>query len=207
MDISEITKQVLDVLKKKENNKIPVEISARHVHLSENHVQYLFGEHYKLKEKRPLSQIGQFLCEERVRLIGPKGVIDNIAILGPARNNTQVEISLTDSFILGIKPPLRQSGDIKNSPGIVLSYKDKFLVLDEGTIIAKNHIHMNEEDAARFNVKDGDKVNVDVYSLRPITFKDVIIRVSKDFILNMHIDFDEGNACMCGSDTYGKIVK
>ena len=205
MDINQIAKRVVEILKK-EIEEIPVEISARHVHLCKDDLHYLFGEDHELTPKRPLSQTGQFLSEERVRLIGPKGVMDNVAILGPTRKQTQIEISITDAFSLGIKPTLRESGNVIGSPGIALSYKDKLLILKEGVIVAKNHIHMNEEDAKRFNVIDGQKVDVDVCGERPIVFKDVLIRVNKDFILNLHLDIDEGNACMYVPNMKCRIV-
>lgn len=207
MDINQIAKRVLEVLKKEiDEDKIPVEISARHVHLSKEDLHYLFGEEYELTQKRPLSQTGQFLSEERVRLIGPKGVIDNVAILGPTRNETQVEISVTDTFSLGVKPVLRESGDINESPGIFVSHKDKMLMLEKGVIVAKNHIHMNEEDAKKFNVNDGQRVSVEICSNRPVIFKDVLIRVNKNFVLNLHLDLDEGNACMYAPGMKCKIV-
>lgn len=205
MDINQIVKRVLEILKE-ENDEIPVEISARHVHLSEDDLHYLFGEDHELTPKRMLSQTGQFLCEERVRIIGPKGVMDNVAILGPTRKQTQIEISATDSFFFGVKPVLRESGDVKGSPGIAISYKDRILMLKEGIIVAKNHIHMNDEDAKRFNVRDGQKVDVEICSERHIVFKGVLVRVNKDFVLNFHLDLDEGNACMYVPNMKCKIV-
>ncbi|MCP4119218.1 MAG: phosphate propanoyltransferase [Desulfobacteraceae bacterium] len=170
---------------------IPVELSAKHVHLSEEDSIALFGE--PLTYKRELSQPGQYLCDQRVRLIGPKGVIDNVAVLGPARSESQVEISISDSRALGLKTPIRQSGDIEGTPGIVLASSKGIVGLEQGVIVAGRHIHMSPADAERLNVKDKDLVCVNMTGTRPVIFRDVLVRVSKDFNLAMHIDFDEGN--------------
>lgn len=175
-----------------ENGPIPVELSARHVHLSEKDAIALFGA--PLTHARDLSQPGQFLCKERVRLIGPKGVMDNVAVLGPSRGKSQVEISRTDARALGVDAPVRQSGDTAGTPGIVLSSQNAIIGLNEGVIVAARHIHMTPQDAARFGVKDGDRVSVRLDSERPLVLEDVLIRVSDKFRLAMHIDADEGNS-------------
>ncbi|MBI9090852.1 MAG: phosphate propanoyltransferase [Desulfobacterium sp.] len=170
---------------------IPVELSARHVHLSKEDSLALYGG--PLTYKRELSQPGQYLCDQRVRLIGPKGVIDNVAVLGPERSESQVEISISDSRSLGLKVPIRQSGDIDGTPGIVLASSTGIVGLEQGVIVAGRHIHMSPGDAERFGVKDRDLVCVNMTGTRPVVFRDVLIRVSRDFNLAMHIDFDEGN--------------
>lgn len=175
-----------------EDGPVPVELSARHVHLSEKDALALFGA--PLTHARDLSQPGQFLCKERVRLIGPKGVMDNVAVLGPSRGRSQVEISRTDARMLGVDAPVRQSGDVAGTPGILLSSATGLVGLEEGVIVASRHIHMTPEDAARFGVCDNDMVSVRLSTERPVVFEDVLVRVSDAFRLAMHIDADEGNA-------------
>lgn len=174
---------------------IPIEASGRHVHLCQEHIEALFGEGYELKNKRELSQPGQYQCEERVRLIGPRGVINNVTILGPKRPGTQVEVSLTDALTLGIKPPINESGDLTGANDIYISHKDKIVKLKQGVIAAKRHIHMTPEDAQRMGVTDKQIVSVTVNSKRPLVLQDVTVRVNPNFRLNMHIDYDEANAC------------
>lgn len=183
---------------------IPVELSARHAHLSEADAIALFG--HPLTPDRDLSQPGEFLSKERVRLIGPKGVIDNVAVLGPGRNSSQVEISKTDARILGINAPVRQSGDVKDSPGIILASESNIVALNQGLIVASRHIHMTPEDAVMLEVADKDMVSVRIESERPVILEDVLIRVSPQFKLAMHIDFDEGNSAGWNKKVFGKIV-
>lgn len=183
---------------------IPVELSARHAHLSEADVMALFGA--PLNPARELSQPGEFLCKERVRLIGPKGVIDNVAVLGPARKSSQVEISKTDARILGIDAPVRQSGDVEGTPGVILAAEKGVTALERGLIVASRHIHMTPEDARRFGVSDKDLVSVRIESARPLILQDVLVRVNPNFKLSMHIDFDEGNSAGWDKNTYGVIV-
>lgn len=187
-----------------EDGPVPVELSARHVHLSEKDAIALFGA--PLTHARDLSQPGQFLCKERVRLIGPKGVMDNVAILGPSRGKSQVEISKTDARALGVDAPVRQSGDVAGSPGILLSSATGLVGLEEGVIVASRHIHMAPEDAARFGVSDKDMVSVRLGTERPVVFEDVLVRVSDKFKLAMHIDADEGNASGWKKGVDGVIV-
>lgn len=186
------------------DRQIPVELSARHVHLSAVDVATLFG--HDLTDARELSQPGQFLCKERVKLIGPRGEIENIAILGPARSRTQVEISLTDARILGAQPPVRQSGDVAGSAGVQIATERATVTLDEGLIVAARHVHMHPDDAQRFGVKDKDMVRVRVGKARKLTFEDVLIRVNPEYRLAMHIDFDEGNACGWVSGMTGELL-
>ena len=188
-----------------DTNDIPIELSAKHAHLSEKDWYQLFSE--PPKQLRELSQPGQYLLDKRIRLIGPKGVLDNIAILGPFRKESQIELSVTDSRILGIKAPVRHSGDTHGTPGGVISSHDGIIALDRGIIVAARHIHMNPDDARRLGVKDMDLVCVQTESARPVIFRDVLVRVNKDFRLSMHIDFDEGNASGCTSKTRCTIIK
>lgn len=210
--IQKVILQVLDSAKQSTNTSsfplstigIPVEISARHVHLSEADALALFGE--PLKFARELSQPGQYLCEQRVRLIGPKGVLDNVAILGPARSASQIEISYTDARALGVSAPLRQSGDTKNSPGIIMTAKNALVALDEGVIVASRHIHMSPSDAQSFNLMDKDVVSVRLNTERPLVLEDVLVRVDPSFKLAMHIDSDEGNSAAWVKNTLAYLV-
>lgn len=183
---------------------IPVELSARHVHLSEADALALFGA--PLTPARELSQPGEFLCKERVRLIGPKGVIDNVAVLGPARKASQVEISKTDARSIGVDAPVRQSGDVDGTPGIILASQTNVVALEKGVIVAARHIHMTPEDAARLQVADKDLVNVRLETERPVILEDVLVRVSPGFKLSMHIDFDEGNGSGWNNAVSGQII-
>ncbi|WP_136805654.1 phosphate propanoyltransferase [Desulfosediminicola flagellatus] len=210
--LEEVLKNVIDQLgdKKQELSAgnssceaIPVELSARHAHLSEEDCLALFGG--PLTHVRELSQPGQYLCKERVRLIGPKGVMDNVAVLGPARSSSQIEISKTDARILGIDAPVRQSGDTAGTPGIVLASQTGIVGLEEGVIIASRHIHMSPEDAKKFGVSDKDKVSVHFDSDRPLTLRDVLVRVHESFKLAMHIDPDEGNSAGWDKTVSGRI--
>lgn len=187
---------------------IPVAVSARHVHLRQETVEALFGEGYKLTELRPLSQPGQFACNEVVSVIGPKRTIEKVRVLGPVRPDDQVEISRTDEFFLGIDAPVRASGDIANSPGITLEGPAGRADIKEGVICAWRHIHMHPDDAEHFGVKDKDVVEVEVGTpgTRSLVFKDVLIRVSPKYKLEMHIDTDEGNAAELTSDAQGALV-
>lgn len=187
------------------DDAIPVELSARHVHLSEADYFQLFTE--PPKPLRELSQPGQFLYDKRLRLIGPKGVIDNVALLGPFRKHSQVEISITDSRMLGIAVPVRHSGDIDGTPGIVLASSQGIVGLERGLIVAGRHIHMSPQDAARFGVKDKDLVCVQTISDRPVIFREVLIRVNGAHRLTMHLDLDEGNACGCTAQTHCRIIR
>lgn len=186
---------------------IPVEASGRHVHLSQEHVEMIFGKDYELTQKRELSQPGQYLTNEKITLIGPKGTIHNVSVLGPARNKTQIEISQTDARILGVKAPVRESGDISASAPIVIATPKAVVKLDEGVIIAKRHIHLTPEDAKRFNVRDKEIVGLEILSTRSVIFKDVVVRVSPKFNTSAHIDYDEANACSFANGMEAKIIK
>lgn len=174
---------------------IPIAVSARHVHLTQDAIDILFGKNYQLTVLKPLSQPGQFAANETVTLIGPRNKIENVRILGPCRNLNQVEISRTDEFFLGIDAPVRESGNIANSPGIIIQGPAGTLTLREGVICAWRHIHMSPQDAKDFGVEDRDLVSVEIHSgEKSLIFHNVLIRVSDKFKLEMHIDTDEANA-------------
>ena len=185
-----------------------VETSARHVHVSQQDLETLFGKGYELKIKKMLSQPGQYACEERVDVVGPKKTLSGVSILGPVRNATQVEISLTDARSIGVNAPIRESGDIAGSGACKLVGPAGEVEIAEGVIAAKRHIHMTPADAQECGVKDKDVVSVKVQTPeRSLIFGDVVVRVSDKFALAMHIDTDESNAAGCGREVYGEIVK
>ena len=172
---------------------IPLEASGRHVHVTKEQAMTLFG--HGLTPKRPLSQPGQFLANERLTVIGPKGEFQNVAVLGPERKEAQVEISLTDGRTLGITPPVRLSGDVSGTPGCSLQGPMGQVQLTQGVICAQRHIHMTPEDAKKFGLKDGDTVRLQTYTQRPVRFDDTVVRVSPKFATFAHLDYDEANAC------------
>lgn len=209
--IKKVVEEVLKEAKKIDDSKandnlIPIEASAKHVHLSQKDVEALFGAGHQLTFDRELSQPGQFLAKERVMLIGPKGVIERVAVLGPARDQTQVEISITDSRVLGLEAKLRESGQLEGTKGIVISANGNVVKALNGLIAAKRHIHMTSKDAEKLNVKDKQIVSVKVYSDRPVILEDVVVRVNDNYALAMHIDFDEANACALTKGVKGEIV-
>ena len=186
--------------------KILVETSARHVHLSQADLEALFGPGYQLTHKKDLSQPGQYACAERVTVVGAKKEIPGVSILGPVRNATQVELSLTDARSAGIKALVRESGDIEGTEGCKLVGPYGEVVIEKGVIAAKRHIHMTPEDAAEFGVEDKEIVSVKVETNgRSLVFGDVVCRVSPSFACAMHIDTDESNAC--GGCNEGEIIK
>lgn len=199
--------EIVKKIKETQQSQIPVEASGRHVHLSRAHVDQLFGEGYQLTEAKKLSQPGQFACKERVTIPGPKGMFQNVVILGPERNESQVEVSLTDARILGIDTPIRESGMIEQTPGITVLNGDQVVQLTKGLIVAKRHIHMTPEDAKKQQVSNKEIVKVRINSERSLIFDDVVIRISPDFTTAMHIDYDEANACGYQKGITGVIVK
>lgn len=187
-------------------NKILVETSARHVHLTAEAVEALFGKGYKLTVKKPLSQPGQYACEERVTVVGPKKEIANVIILGPERKACQVEVSLTYARTLGVSAPVRESGDVAGSAGCKLVGPAGEYEISEGVIAAKRHIHLTPEAAADLGVADKEIVSVALDTERSLVFGDVVIRVSDKFAPAMHIDTDESNAACAFGTCYGKII-
>lgn len=176
------------------NKEVPIGVSARHIHLTEEHIAKLFGDGYELKPLKPLSQPGQYAAEETVAIVGPKGRFDKVRILGPARRASQVEISKTDAFALGISPPVRESGNIEGTPGVRVVGPAGEVTLERGVIIAARHIHFHTKEAAAWGIVDKQLLRVRVGGERPLVFEDVIARVSDQYVLDMHIDTDEGNA-------------
>ncbi len=190
------------------SNKIMVETSARHVHVTKEDLAVLFGEGYQLTKKKDLSQPGQFACEERVAVIGPKSQFPAVSILGPERKQTQVEISASDARAIGVTAPVRESGDLKDSGACKIVGPKGEIEISEGVIIAKRHIHMTPADAAEYGCKDKDIVSVKIDSPeRSLIFGDVVVRVSDSYALAMHIDTDESNAVLGGREVWGEIVK
>lgn len=173
--------------------QVPVEISNKHVHLSPEHVEILFGQGY-LTPMKELSQPGQYACAETVDLVGPKGTITGVRVLGPTRSQTQVELATTDTFKVGVKAPVRDSGDLDGTPGIELVGPAGKVTLACGVIIANRHIHMTPEDAIKFGLQDRATVRVEIPGPRGGIFGNVLVRVHPQFHLNMHVDTDEGNA-------------
>ncbi len=187
--------------------KVLVEVSARHVHVSKEHLDILFGKGYELTVKKNLSQPGQYAANERVTVVGPKKELKNVTILGPVRKATQVEISLTDARTIGVIAPIRESGNIEASATCKIVGPAGEVELKEGVIVAKRHIHLTPEDAEKFNVKDKEIVMVKIDTDgRSSILGDVVIRVREDFASAMHIDTDEGNAVGITGETYGTII-
>lgn len=188
--------------------KVLVETSARHLHVTKEVLEALFGEGYTLTPKKDLSQPGQFACEERVDVVGPKRTIAGVSILGPVRPETQVELSLTDARSIGVKAPIRESGDIAGSGACKLVGPKGEVELSEGVIVAKRHIHMTPADAEVFGVKDKEIVSVKIDDNgRGLTFGEVVVRVSEKYALAMHIDTDESNAACVAPGTMAEVVK
>ena len=190
------------------DQSIMVEVSARHVHVTREVLDVLFGKGYELTKKKDLSQPGQFASNERVTVVGPKKEQKNVSILGPIRPYTQVELSLTDTRSLGFDAPVRESGDIDKTPGCKLVGPCGEVEIKEGVIVAKRHIHMTPDDAAALGVQNGQIVAVKIDTAgRGLTFGEVVVRVNENFRLAMHIDTDEGNAVLAGPDATGVLVK
>lgn len=187
--------------------QFPIEASARHVHLTKQAVETLFGMGARLTKKRDLSQPGEFLSEQRVRLVTAKGEIANVAVLGPERDAVQVELSNTDARALGIAAPVNLSGNLADAGDVYLVGTKGMLDAPSSVIVARAHIHMTTADSVCLGVQDGQTVRVRVCSERPVTFDSVTVRVKDSFALAMHIDFDEANACCLAADTRGSIAK
>lgn len=204
-----LVKTIEEAVKKEMLNQslVEVEASGRHVHLSREAVDYLFGSGYQLTKAKELSQPGQFACKERITIKGPKGKLENAVILGPERSESQVEVSKTDAVVLGGNIPVRESGDIDGTPGVTLVYRDKELHLDKGLIVAKRHIHVALHDAAKLQVEHKEIVQVKMFGERSLIFDDVVIRVHPSYQTYMHIDFDEANSCGFQRGALGKIIK
>ncbi|MDY0345394.1 MAG: phosphate propanoyltransferase [Bacilli bacterium] len=192
--------------------KVLIETSARHIHLTTEHLEILCGKGFTLEEKKPLSQPGQYVSTTRLDVVGPKATIKNVVVLGPVRPKTQVEVSMTDARTLGMVAPIRESGDVAKSAPVKIAGPRGSIEIEEGVIIAKRHLHMTPEDAKKAGVKSGDIIMIDVNTPeRGIIFKDVVVRVSDRFATAVHIDTDESNAANASYDMntplYGEIIK
>ncbi len=186
---------------------VEVEVSARHVHLTKEDVEILFGKGAELHWKRDLSQPGQYLSEERVTLKGKKGTFERVAVLGPVRKATQVELSVSDTVALGVTAPVRESGKLDGAGSVTIVGPEGVILDAPAAIVAHNHIHVPVEVAEKLKLKDGERVGVQILTERPVTYEDVVIRVSDKFRFKMHIDFDEANAALVKGFTLGRIIK
>jgi putative phosphotransacetylase len=213
-EIKDLVKKVISGLntsskteEKKSDGDIPVGISNRHIHLSKEDLETLFGKGYELTPIKELSQPGQYACKELLTIVGPSlRPIENVRVLGPVRKSSQVEISKTDSYTLKVKPPVRESGDTKGSSGITIIGPKGVVSLSEGCIIANRHIHMSTSEAELFGVRDGDYVDIDVSGTRPARWFGVQIRVHENFRLEMHVDTDDANAVGISNGALVKIA-
>lgn len=210
-DIKSLVEKVIEKVssaKGETEGDVPVGISNRHIHLTKEHVEILFGKGYQLTKIKDLSQPGQFACKEQLTIVGPSmRPIEGVRVLGPERKQSQVEISRTDSFVLKVKPPVRESGALSGSAPIIIIGPKGTVSLDEGCIIANRHIHMSLDEGARYGVTDGEYVDVEMGGIRRSLFYDVQIRVHKDFRLEMHIDTDDANAAGVSNGDKVKIIK
>ncbi len=188
-------------------NKIPVGLSNRHIHVSQEDLEVLFGKGYELTALKDLSQPGQFACEEKLDIVGPKGSLKGVRILGPTRPETQLEVSMSDAFSLGVEGVLRNSGDIEDTPGAKLVGPKGEVTMDKGIIVAARHIHMHTEDAEAFDLKDKDVVSVLTEGPRAVEFKNVLVRVREDFKLELHLDMEEGNAALLRNGDRVELIK
>lgn len=205
--MNEIVEEVVKRIQQQQQNTFEVEASGRHVHLSRQEIDALFGPGYQLTKVKDLSQPGQFVCKERITVAGPKGLFQNVVILGPERSESQVEVSMTDTRILGINAPVRESGKTEGTPSVTLMNGSAVVTLSHGLIVAKRHIHMTPEDALKNKVSNSQIVQVKVEGTRPLIFDDVVVRISPRFATYMHIDYDEANACGLTKGARGYILK
>ncbi len=187
--------------------EVPIGLSNRHIHLTEEHINELFGEENVLTRIKDLSQPGQYACAEKVDIIGPKGTLKGVRVIGPARSKTQVEILLSDAYTLGVKPPIKDSGDLCGCPSAKIVGPKGEIEVDECIMVAARHIHMHVDDAKEFGVEDGQKVKVKIEGERGLVFDNVLIRVSPKYALEMHIDIEEGNAAGASNGTMVELIK
>ncbi|QXM05793.1 phosphate propanoyltransferase [Crassaminicella indica] len=189
------------------NNMVPVGLSNRHIHLSKEHVEILFGQGHELTPIKDLVQPGQFACEEKVDIVGPKGTLKGVRVLGPARSKTQVEISFTDGFALGVKAPVRNSGDLAGTPGAKIVGPKGEVTIEEGVIVAARHLHMHTSDAEKFGLKDQDVVSIKVEGQRGLIFNNVLVRAGETHALELHVDMEEGNAAGLKNGMMLEVIK
>lgn len=187
---------------------ILVEVSARHVHLTQEAVDILFGKGAKLEARNQLTQKGVFAYKQRVDVTGPRGTLHGMTILAPLRKYVQVEVSKTDARALGVDPPVRESGDIKDSPGCILTGPEGSLEVNQGVIVARRHMHLKKSKAEQMGIKDGEVIGIEIDDgERALLFKDVVVRLNENVDTFVHIDTDEGNAAGIKGHTYGSIVR
>lgn len=205
--IRDIVKNVMQQINYYDVLKIPIGVSNRHVHLCKKDLETLFGQGYELTKKSDLAQPGQYAANETVAVRGPKGEFKKVRVLGPLREESQVEISLTDGFQIGVKAPIKESGHLENTPGVTLIGPKGCVEMPRGTIVALRHIHMNPQTAEKLGVHDKDIVEVETFGERAGVLGNVLIRVSDKFSLEMHVDIDEANACLLKNKDYVVIKK
>ncbi len=204
--VAKLEEEGLAVIDLAKDKCTPIGISNRHIHLSVEHIQILFGPGYELHPAKDLKQPGQFAAEESVSIVGPKGHIDGVRVLGPSRNHTQIEVSMTDAFKLGVKPPVRDSGDLAGTPGIDIIGPKGRVTVNDGVILAGRHVHMHTSDAEALGLQDKDHVKVRVPGERGLVFDNVLVRVSPSYTLEMHVDTDEANACLLKNGQTVEII-
>lgn len=208
LNLDHIVDEIIKRLQKeKEDEGVLVEASGRHVHLSKECVELLFGKGYELTKKRDLSQPGQYLCEEKVTVIGPKGTIHNVSVLGPVRKQSQVELSKTDAVSIGVNAPVKMSGNIENSGTVIIATPLSVVKLQNGVIVAKRHIHITPEDSIRYGVINNEEVSIKINGERGVIFTNVTVRVSDKFSTVVHLDYDEANACGFTKGMRASILK
>ncbi|QZY57210.1 phosphate propanoyltransferase [Crassaminicella profunda] len=189
------------------NNMVSVGLSNKHIHLSKEHVEILFGQGHELTPMKDLVQPGQFACEEKVDIVGSKGTLKGVRVLGPARNKTQIEISLTDGFALGVKAPVKNSGDLAGTPGAKIVGPKGEVTIEEGIIVAARHLHMHTTDAEKFGLKDQDIVSIKVEGPRGLIFNNVLVRSGETHALELHVDMEEGNAAGLKNGMMLEVIK
>lgn len=187
--------------------KVKVGLSNKHLHLQKDHLDILFGEGYELTMKKPITQPGQYAAEEKVDIVGPKGTLKGIRVLGPVRPETQVELAMTDARAIGIKAPIKESGKLEGTPGCKLIGPCGEVELDHGVIVAWRHVHLNPQQAEEAGVKDKDIVSLRIEGERAVVFENVLVRSGEKHEGEVHIDTDEGNAAGCGPDAVAEIIK
>lgn len=188
-------------------NKLPIALSNRHIHLSQEDLDILFGEGYELNKVKDLSQPGQYAADEKIDVVGPKRSIKGIRVLGPVRSETQIELSVSDAITLGIAPIIRNSGETEDTPGVKIVGPKGEVDIDHGAIVAARHIHMHTSDAEEFGVKDNDLVKIKVPGPRGLIFDNVLVRVKEDYALEMHVDIEEGNAAGVKNGDMVELIK
>ena len=186
--------------------EVKIGLSNKHLHLSEEHIEALFGKCHQLTPTKPLVQPGQFACEEKVDIVGPKNTLKGIRVLGPARKETQVELAMTDARTIGIKAPVRESGKLEGTPGCKIVGPCGEIEIDHGVIVALRHVHLNDQQAAEAGVKDGDVVSIKIEGERGLIFDNVLVRAGSKHEREVHLDTDEGNAAGCGPDSVCTLI-